>query len=216
MNLRNVLRTYALLRSLTDDESALLETLRGLSESDRELMVQELSPSKVVKKSDSKPRVYEHCAQCDKTKGHKFHRDSSEDGYHEFQSVPPEPKKSRRASSLAEKVGGTLASIAKAVGSSDEGARKVINALDAALDYDPNAHCQKEFDGGIVCDEAADANVHHLRGATGYHEFVAGKLNAAQDAARSSSTNGVEKSSSILNSMDETVTAGVAAGGSSE
>jgi hypothetical protein len=38
---------------------------------------------------------------------------------------------------------------------------------------DPNAHCQKQFPGGIVCDEPVDANVHQLRGATGYHEFVA-------------------------------------------
>jgi hypothetical protein len=63
MNLRNVLRTYALLRSLTDDESALLETLRGLSESDREQLVESLSPSggrkkKAAKKSSSKsPRA---------------------------------------------------------------------------------------------------------------------------------------------------------------
>lgn len=63
MNLRNVLRTYALLRSLTDDESALLETLRGLSESDREQLVESLSPSgtgkkKAGKKSSSKsPRA---------------------------------------------------------------------------------------------------------------------------------------------------------------
>jgi hypothetical protein len=46
-------------------------------------------------------------------------------------------------------------------------------------DNDPNAHCQKEFEGGFVCDEPADANVHHLRGATGYHEFEAGKLSAS-------------------------------------
>jgi len=63
MNLRNVLRTYALLRSLTDDESALLETLRQLSESERELLVESLSPGKVTgkkaaKKSSSKsPRA---------------------------------------------------------------------------------------------------------------------------------------------------------------
>src|SRR6476469_1447218 len=63
MNLRNVLRTYALLRSLTDDESALLETLRQLSESERELLVESLSPSKsttkkAAKKSSSKsPRA---------------------------------------------------------------------------------------------------------------------------------------------------------------
>ena len=32
MNIRNVLRTYSLLRQLTDDESALLETLRNATD----------------------------------------------------------------------------------------------------------------------------------------------------------------------------------------
>lgn len=46
-------------------------------------------------------------------------------------------------------------------------------ATTPAPSADLNAHCQKEFPGGIVCDEPVDANVHQLRGATGYHEFVA-------------------------------------------
>jgi hypothetical protein len=54
MNLRNVLRTYALLRQLSDDESALLTTLRGMSEGERELLVESLAPTKpVVKKRKS-------------------------------------------------------------------------------------------------------------------------------------------------------------------
>lgn len=101
MNIRNVLRTYSLLRQLGDDETALLETLRDLSEGERDQLVESLSPVKAVKKPDSKPRVYEHCAQCDKTKAHSFHKDSSNDGYHEFQSSKP---KSPRASSLAAQI----------------------------------------------------------------------------------------------------------------
>lgn len=55
MNLRNVLRTYSLLRQLTDDESALLETLRTMNDSERELLVEVLSPQKSSsKKSSSK------------------------------------------------------------------------------------------------------------------------------------------------------------------
>jgi hypothetical protein len=50
MNLKNVLRTYSLLRLLTNDESALLETLRSLSESEREQLVESLSPGKAVGK----------------------------------------------------------------------------------------------------------------------------------------------------------------------
>ncbi len=46
MNIRNVLRTYSLLRQLTDDETALLNTLRGLTDSDREQLVESLQPAK--------------------------------------------------------------------------------------------------------------------------------------------------------------------------
>lgn len=54
MNIRQVLRTYSLLRQLTDDESALLETLRGLNDAERESLVVALSPDKVATKRASK------------------------------------------------------------------------------------------------------------------------------------------------------------------
>jgi hypothetical protein len=50
MNIRNVLRTYGLLRQLSDDETALLETLRGLNVSEREQLVESLAPVKAAKK----------------------------------------------------------------------------------------------------------------------------------------------------------------------
>lgn len=50
MNIRNVLRTYSLLRQLTDDESALLETLRNATEAERELLVETLAPQKSTTK----------------------------------------------------------------------------------------------------------------------------------------------------------------------
>ena len=105
---------------------------------------------------------------------------------------------------------------------------------------DPNAHCQKEFAGGFICNEAADANVHHLRGATGYHEFVVGKLSATSAEERSSA-NGAESatdngtatpvqrsnpeslvqesssaSSSTVSTEEQQESAQVAAGGSNE
>lgn len=52
-NFRNVLKAYTLLRSLNDDETALLETLRGLSDTERELTVAALSPA-TSKKSTKK------------------------------------------------------------------------------------------------------------------------------------------------------------------
>ena len=54
MNLRNVLGAYSKLRQLTDDESALLETLRGLNDAERESLVVALQPEKVTGKRASK------------------------------------------------------------------------------------------------------------------------------------------------------------------
>lgn len=54
MNLRNVLSAYSKLRQLTDDESALLETLRGLNDAERESLVVALQPEKVTGKRASK------------------------------------------------------------------------------------------------------------------------------------------------------------------
>ena len=92
--------------------------------------------------------------------------------------------KSPRASGMAAAIGNSLQQKRSARGSSDPD----------DPDHDPNAYCQKEFDGGLICDEPADANVHHLRGATGYHEFEAGKSDA-QAVAGKSSTNGAASGS---------------------
>jgi hypothetical protein len=101
LNLKAVLRTYALLRQLTDDETALLNTLRGMSDGERELLVESLEPVKATRKRSAQPRVYERCSQCGKTKGHSLHKDADSDGYHVFQSSKP---KSPRAASLAEQI----------------------------------------------------------------------------------------------------------------
>lgn len=53
MNLRNVLRAYSLLRQFTDDESALLETLRAATDTERALLVDTLS-DKPQKKAGKK------------------------------------------------------------------------------------------------------------------------------------------------------------------
>lgn len=55
MNIRNVLKTYANLRQLTDDETALLNTLRQLNDTERELLVASLQPEKVIKRASKKP-----------------------------------------------------------------------------------------------------------------------------------------------------------------
>src|SRR4026207_2537578 len=103
MNLKTVLRTYALLRQLTDDETALLNTLRGMSDSERELLMESLQPGT----GTGKKKVGKKTAS---------------------------PSGNNRRGLPEQKVGETLAGIAKMVGGSDAG--KVIAALCAACGHD--------------------------------------------------------------------------------
>ncbi len=54
MNIKSVLRVYSQLRNLTDDETALLETLRAMTDAERELAAETLQPQKVAKKASKK------------------------------------------------------------------------------------------------------------------------------------------------------------------
>lgn len=54
MNIRQVLKAFTALRQLTDDESALLETLRGATEAEREMIAETLLPQKTTAKRASK------------------------------------------------------------------------------------------------------------------------------------------------------------------
>lgn len=56
MNIRNVLKAYSLLRQLSDDETALLTTLRNLNDSEREQLVESLVPTKGTGKGAKKKR----------------------------------------------------------------------------------------------------------------------------------------------------------------
>lgn len=116
MNIRNILKAYSLLRSLTDDESALLATLRSLNDTERELLVESLSPSvKSTKKAGkkagkgasksarasslqqqiqattNKPHLGDGpiCQVCSHTEDYEDHQQPSPH-YHEFQ--PPQQK----------------------------------------------------------------------------------------------------------------------------
>jgi hypothetical protein len=108
MNMKTVLRTYALLRQLTDDETALLNTLRSMSDSERELLVESLSPQKATRKrkatggkssraaslaeriksaTGNKPleNTGPKCVACGHVEDYEDHQQPSPH-YHEFQS----------------------------------------------------------------------------------------------------------------------------------
>lgn len=112
MSYKDVLRVFKLERDLTDNETALLNTLRSMSESEREMLAETVGPVKVATKS-SKPatrRNIEHCGICDFTRRAAHHKEGHKD-YHEFHSRTERPAKSARASSLASAIKGTSKSL---------------------------------------------------------------------------------------------------------
>ena len=152
MNIRNVLKVYGLLRQFGDNETALLQTLRELNDSERELLVEEMRAGKVVKKAAAQRRKIEHCAACDYTRRAAVHKDAACPGYHEFQ---PPGQKSARASSLQRQ----LQQMPK-----------------------PSATCVREVDGDggspVPCGAPAGDRVHDERFG-GSHEFQGGERVAA-------------------------------------
>lgn len=188
-NLKLVLKVYTAYRQMSPDDIALLETLRALNESDREMLMETMAGKPATKKTATKTRTYQRCEQCGKTKGHVFHKDSSNDGYHIFQ--PPVsssksqqlPSKSPRASGMAAQLNRSLAQ-----------QRAVTTTKDD--DYDPDAErCTFPRDGGKVCFLLPDHNIHHMKSAQGFHPF---QLSSdAPPAPASSPANGGASGSTV-------------------
>lgn len=152
LNLKAVLRTYTLLRQLTDDETALLNTLRGMSDGDRELLVQSLQPEKVAKPTAT--RTVEHCVAnvkgnpCNISRRGAVHKDVSFPGYHEFEASK---LKSQRARGIAAALSRNLA-----------GQRQQERC----------AGMIKLNGGEVVCDGSPDDAIHDpAAGYAGYHPF---------------------------------------------
>lgn len=141
LNYQNVLRVYKLERELTLDDVALLNTLREMPETVREMFAETLGLP-VKAKAAVKQRKVEHCVACDRTGRAAVHKDASLSDYHEFQSSKP---KSARAASLAEQI------------------KTTSRPLDGGVSQ---MRCTKEN-----CGEYADHNIHHLESVDGYHEF---------------------------------------------
>lgn len=173
MSYKDVLKIFKLERELSDDESALLNTLREMSDTDRELLAETLGPpvkGKVGKTAAT--RKIEHCEICDYTRRAVHHKDIGHKDYHEFQPSFDGPRKlkSARASSLAEKIAGTA-----------RGTETVL--------------CTYELNGK-VCKGLEDDAIHDKSmGYGGYHPFVSSS--SVRPAVGQSSTSGSEVSSEI-------------------
>lgn len=150
MSLRQVLTIYNAERQLTDDETALLNTLRRMNDNERELLVKGLAPEKKSKKAETaKKRNLERCSTCDFTRRAAHHKDDEMVGYHAFES-PKRP----RASSLQQQIQGRAKAVAP------------------TADSDPDAVCSYKYDSGMICDTSSGNPVHDpTQGYAGYHEF---------------------------------------------
>jgi hypothetical protein len=159
VNFKLVLKAYSILRQLADDESALLDTLRTLTDTERDLLVESLSPAKSTKKATKKSA-----------------------------------SKSSRASGMAAAIGKSLnqqrAASAKCVYVSEDG--------------DDPTECG-ELEGNGIHDPAL--------GYRNYHPFA--PSSPASTAHNQSSASNGERSGTV-SSVGETISAGSAAGGSSE
>lgn len=153
MNYKLVLKTYSQLRQLTDDETALLNTLRGMTDAERELLAETLGPPAKVKAKSARPatKKFKKCDVCGVSKRAAHHRDADHPDYHVFDEGAPKTteKKSARASSLAEKIAGT-----------------------ASGNHKPLL-CSYEIDGKVCHGEEEDGIHDATMGYAAYHEFIA-------------------------------------------
>lgn len=172
-NYRNVLKIYKLERELAPDDVALLNTLRGMTDAERELLAETLGPpakGKVVK--PEKKRNIEHCNVCNYTRRAVHHKDTGHKDYHEFDSGGT--KKSARAVSLASKIAG--------------------GALSG--NHKPPSLCDFEIDGKVCHGEEGDGIHDKSLGYGAYHPFVSSS--PARSAKGQSSTSGPDQSSEVV------------------
>ena len=202
-NLKLILRTYSALRQMSPDDIALLETLRGLNDGDRELMVETLqgkaTGKKAGKKSSKKqvvPLADQRCVYklADSSKCGKAFGDSVHTGYpnsgHPF--TEQSSSKSSRASGMA----------AQLKERRSQQRRISTEDVDAAFCAAPN------------CGEGLTNPIHDPNGGYGsYHPF---QLSTTASPAPASSPANGGVGSTIANLEASAASAGAATGGSSE
>lgn len=153
MSYKDVLKIFKLERELSDGETAFLNTLRQMSDADRELLAETLGPPVKAKVKAGATRKIEKCVACNYTRRAMVHQVPSAEGFHEFQQSSS-ALKSKRASELAEKVQATT--------------KRVITSDN---DSGQPALCTFEIDGK-VCKGSENDGIHDATmGYGAYHEF---------------------------------------------
>lgn len=159
MSYKDVLKIFKLERELSDNETAFLNTLRQMSDADRELLAETLGLPMKAKVSKAKTKHFQKCGTCGISKRAAHHRDVNHRDYHEFDSGGAagvtEQKKSKRASELAEKV------------------RSAVGGAKTPSDDTFN------MDDLCKCGHMVDHNVHHKTTDPEYHHFESSQSEAA-------------------------------------
>jgi hypothetical protein len=181
-----------MLRVLTDDETALLETLRGLSDSEHEAMVQALAPQ-----TERCTHTYANGLACNGAKRNIVHHNANHIDYHEFTA---KVRKSARASGMAAQLNKSL-----------KAQRQVTGGF--ADDTDAQ-RCTTTRDDGKPCGLLPDHNVHHLESAVGYHPFDSSS--SVQPVAGTSSPSVSDQLSAASSATGQVGVTGVAQGVSGE
>lgn len=167
MSYKDVLRVFKLERELTDNETALLNTLRSMSDSEREMLAETLGPPVKAKVSKPATKKFKKCDVCGVSRRAAHHRDTNHPDYHEFDTGAPKTTgKSARASGIA----ATL--------TDQRSRRREAHTLTAPL------LCDYSIDGKVCRGTSDDAIHDKSMGYAGFHPFQSG----ARSAASSSST----------------------------
>lgn len=187
MNFKLVLKTYSQLRQLNDDERAKLEWLMGLSDTERELLAETLGPPVKAKSAKPATRKFKKCDVCGVSKRAAHHRDVDHPDYHVFDEGAPKTteKKSARATDMAAQLNKNLESQRRVADNDIDvpltgvEARGEVGDVTATRDYDTPERCAHIRDDNKPCRLLVDHNVHQMKTAMGYHEFVAASPEAA-------------------------------------
>lgn len=151
MNLRNILKIYALERDLNPDDLALLNTLRAMSDTERAMTVEAFGGSMGKSGrgvSSAKPKKFPKCDVCGVSRRAAHHKDTTHKDYHEFDAGKAGGAgKSARASSLRERI------------------QPVAQAAHKPL------LCDYSVDGKVCHGEENDGIHDQSMGYAAYHEF---------------------------------------------
>lgn len=179
MDFKRVLKVYSLQRQLTDDETALLNTLRGMTDAERELLAESLGPPAKAKSTKPSTKKFKKCDVCGVSKRAAKHHDTTLSDYHVFDE------------------GGSAKGAVKRRGLPVMGA-SVNGKLPTPL------LCDYSIDGKVCKGTATDAIHDKAMGYGNYHPFQS----AARSAESSSSTGQSEVSSEAETASAPSATGG--------